>query len=76
MLHVYIMNQATHSPNNLSVFLLGAILNILAAVDYTSLLDYSLKAVAGGLIWLVFKVVGEILAERVKRKYGKKEEEK
>lgn len=54
--------------NNLSVFLLGAILNILAAVDFASLLDYSVKAFAGGLIWLGFKIVGDIVTASMSKK--------
>lgn len=60
--------EATHSHNNISVFLFGAILNILAAVDYTSLIDYSVKAIIGGLIWLGFKIVGEIITGRMNNK--------
>jgi hypothetical protein len=59
--------NATHQPNHLSVFLLGAILNVLAAVDFTSLLDYSLKAIAGGLVWLIFKVIGDYLSSKINR---------
>lgn len=67
------MNTTPQSSNNFSVFLLGAILNILAAVDYASLIDYSLKAIAGGLIWLAFKIAGEIITERVKNKLKKEQ---
>lgn len=64
------MNGATttDTSNNISVFLFGAILNILAAVDYASLLDYSVKAIVGGLIWLGFKILGEMLSRRMKQK--------
>jgi hypothetical protein len=64
-----------HSQNNLSVFLLGAILNVMAAVDFTSLLDYSLKAVAGGIIWLAFKLASEWLTERMKKRMREKARE-
>jgi hypothetical protein len=63
---------ATHSPNNLSIFLFGAILNVMAAIDFTSLLDYSLKAVAGGIIWLAFKLLSEWLTERIKTRLKEK----
>ena len=56
-------NQSQAS--NFSVFLVGAILNILAGVDYVSLLDYSLKAIIGGAIWLGFKMVGEYFTVRI-----------
>jgi len=66
------MNAATtptggHQPSNFSVFLLGAILNILAAVDYASLIDYSVKAVAGGIIWLAFKLLSDYLTEKMNK---------
>jgi hypothetical protein len=57
--------NGSHLQNNLSVFLLGAILNVLAAVDFTGLLDYSVKAVAGGMIWLVFKLIGDYLTSKI-----------
>jgi hypothetical protein len=60
--------QATTQHSNFSVFLLGAILNILAAVDYVSLIDYSLKAILGGMIWLGFKIIGDKINERMKKK--------
>ena len=63
------MNTGTeHTHNHLSVFLLGAVLNILAAVDMPSLLDYSVKAIAGGLIWLIFNQVHEALKIRMKKR--------
>ena len=58
--------QGTNSTgNNLSVFLLGAVLNILAAVDYASLIDYSLKAIIGGAIWLAFKIAAEYFTKQI-----------
>lgn len=63
------MNAGTeHNSNHLSVFLLGAILSILAAVDFPSLINYSVKAIAGGLIWLIFSQVHEALKIRMKNK--------
>ncbi len=69
------MNVAGHNQNNFTVFLLGAILNILAAVDYSSLIDYSIKAVIGGLIWLGFKMAGEIITARMNKKNKEREAE-
>jgi len=34
---------------------------LLANIDYSGLLDYSLKAVLGGVIWLVFKFTSDYL---------------
>lgn len=63
------MNTGTeHTQSHLSVFLLGAILNILAVVDLPSLMDYSVKAIAGGLIWLIFSQIHEALKIRMKNK--------
>ncbi len=63
------MNAGTeHNSNQLSVFLLGAILSILAAVDFPSLINYSVKAIAGGLIWLIFSQIHEALKIRMKKK--------
>ena len=63
-----------HNPNstnnNLSVFLLGAILNILATVDYVSLIDYSLKAIIGGAIWLLFKIAAEYFTKKINGKHS------
>ncbi|HXA01894.1 MAG TPA: hypothetical protein VNW99_07900 [Cytophagaceae bacterium] len=65
----------TQNQSNFSVFLLGAILNILAAVDYVSLIDYSLKAIIGGLIWLGFKITSEIIMQRMSVKKKKEAED-
>jgi hypothetical protein len=61
------------NSNNISVFLFGAILNVLAAVDYTSLIDYGVKAILGGVIWLAFKIIGEYMAARIARKVKESE---
>lgn len=55
-----------HSENTgSSVLLTGCIL--LANLDFTGLLDYALKAVVGGGIWLGFKMA----ADYVERKRSK-----
>lgn len=74
--NIYIMNASTaQSQSNFSIFLLGAILNILAGLDYTSLMDYTAKAIIGGIVWLVFKVIADFVKERfiVKEKKGEEE---
>lgn len=48
-----------------SVFLTGTIL--LANLDFTGLLDYAVKALIGGAIWLGYKVTADYL-ERKRRK--------
>lgn len=54
--------------NNVSVFLLGVSLNLLAAIDFTSLVDYGLKAFLGGVIWLGFKLLGDYIAQRLRKR--------
>ncbi len=55
---------STDSTSNL--FLTGTIL--LANLDYSSLADYALKAIVGGIIWMSFRVAGDYISERLKRK--------
>ncbi len=57
-----------NQQSNVSVFLLGVVLNLMAAIDYASLLDYGLKAILGGLIWLGFKLLGEYIARKKQTK--------
>jgi hypothetical protein len=37
-------------------------------MDYSGLADYALKAVIGGVIWMVFKVASDYLSERINKK--------
>ena len=53
--------EVTNSHNYLSIFFL-----ILAAIDYTGLIDYSVKAFMGGLILLLFRILGDLITERLK----------
>jgi hypothetical protein len=48
--------------NNWIVFLFGAMFNVLANVKLSFLLDYMLQALVGGLICLVFKIIGDVLS--------------
>lgn len=61
---------------NVIAFLFGAIFNILANTDAASLTDYAIKAVVGGFIWLLFKIVGDYINQKYiitkKEKAGKK----
>jgi len=53
------------TDNGSNVFLTATIL--LANLDYTGLLDYAVKAIIGGVIWMVFKLAGEYFSEQIKR---------
>jgi len=48
------------------IFLTGAIL--CANLDYNGLLDYALKAAIGGLIWMCFKLTGDYINEKRRKK--------
>lgn len=54
--------------SNTVAFLFGAIFNILANTDYASLIDYALKAVIGGVIWLLFKILGDYISSNINAK--------
>lgn len=66
------MDTKTNTGDTASnVFLTGSI--FLANLDFTGLMDYALKAVIGGLMWLLFKM----LADNIERKrYGSPKEKK
>ncbi|MGQ0829354.1 MAG: hypothetical protein ACT4ON_13280 [Bacteroidota bacterium] len=58
--------KENHMNTDSNIFLTGTIL--LANLDYSGLADYVLKALAGGLIWMAFKVGGDYISERLKKK--------
>lgn len=53
-----------NKPDNTgsNVFLTGCIL--LANLDFTGLLDYAVKAVIGGAIWLGYKVTADYIERK------------
>ena len=58
-------NQIT-SDGTSNMFLTGTIL--LANMDYSGLADYAVKALIGGLIWMSFKIAGDFITEKMKKK--------
>lgn len=56
--------SSTDSSSNM--FLTGTIL--LANLDYSGLANYAVKALVGGVIWMAFKVAGDYISERLKKK--------
>ena len=54
-----------HTDQSSSLFLTGTIL--LANMNYSDLLDYSIKAIIGGAIWMGFKIAGDYLSKKVKK---------
>lgn len=56
-----------------STFLTGAIL--FANVDYSGLGGYAIKAAIGGAIWMIFKLAGDYLSEKLLNRRKKDEEQ-
>lgn len=54
------------ADNGSSLFLTGTIL--LANMDYSGLMDYAIKALIGGAIWMTYKIAGDHISEHMKRK--------
>lgn len=55
--------QTAISDTTSQTYLAGTIL--FANVDYSGLEGYALKAVVGGLIWMVFKLAGDYLSHKI-----------
>ena len=62
------MNPQAQSIPNSSIYLLGAILNALALSEVSGLSDYSIKALVGGCIWLVFKILSDYISLQLHKK--------
>lgn len=56
----------TNTDSSSHMLLTGAIL--CANLDYTGLLDYAIKAVIGGVMWMGFKLAADYLSLKIKRK--------
>ncbi len=69
--------QTTHHPSdsNLAAFILGAFINLVAVADWSGLGDYAIKAIVGGFIWLLFKVIGDMISHKILGREAKKEEQ-
>ena len=55
-----------------STFLTGAIL--FANVDYSGLGGYAVKAAIGGAIWMIFKLAGDYLSQKLLERKKEKQE--
>lgn len=51
-----------HGSGNWIAFLFGAVFNLLGNVNLLFLLDYAMQAVVGGVICLVFKIIGDVFS--------------
>ena len=54
------------SDTSSNVFLTGTIL--MANFDFPGLADYAFKAMIGAAIWMVFKIIADIVSEKVKNR--------
>lgn len=52
--------------NQSTLLLYGAVL--LANIDGAGVLDYGVKALVGGVIWLGFKLTSDYLSQKIKKK--------
>jgi hypothetical protein len=59
------MDNKLSDNTSSNVFLTGCIL--LANLDFTGLLDYAVKAVIGGAIWLGYKVTADYIERKRNR---------
>jgi hypothetical protein len=60
------MDTKTTTDSSSNVFLTGSIL--LANLDFTGLMDYALKALIGGGIWLGYKITADYIDRKKKTK--------
>ena len=54
-----------NEQNNFSGMVLVTILHLIALVNFSGLLDYAAKAVVASVIWLVFKMIGDVISEKL-----------
>lgn len=60
------MDKSQHTNDQSSGLLLtGTIL--MANINYTDLMDYAVKALIGGAIWMGFKIAGDFLSNKLKK---------
>lgn len=63
--------QTNHGAGNWIAFLFGAVFNILASADLGYMLQYTLQAVIGGIVCLLFKILGDVLSPLWKKHKNK-----
>lgn len=66
-------NNTAAADSTSHTFLTGAIL--FANLDYSGLAGYAVKAAIGGAIWMIFKLAGDYLSDKLLAKKKKKEAE-
>jgi len=66
-----------HEQNSLGnwlAFIFGAIFNLAAEANLRFLIDYTLQAVVGGSVCLLFKLLGDFITARFKKNRNKSNE--
>jgi len=66
--------NTAHADSTSHTFLTGAIL--FANLDYSGFGSYAIKAAIAGAIWMLFKLTGDFLSEKIIKTGKKKKEEK
>jgi len=66
-MHLTSQNPQWEAGNWLA-FLFGAIFNLFATFDPHLLLDYTLRAIIGGIVCLCFKLLSDYITARNKRR--------
>lgn len=59
--------QVDSGKGNWIAFLFGAIFNLLGSVTVTMIVDSAVQAVVGGIIVLLFKILGDYFDPQIKR---------
>jgi CDP-diglyceride synthetase len=59
--------QVDGGKGNWIAFLFGAIFNLLGSVTVTMIVDSAVQAVVGGIIVLLFKILGDYFDPQIKR---------
>lgn len=57
-----------NSLGNWLAFIFGALFNLAAETDFRFLVDYTLQAIIGGSICLLFKLLGDFITTRLKKR--------
>lgn len=65
----------TSMHNNFNGFLLIAVLNLMAVINWSNWATYTLNAITGGIIWIGCKILSDVITEyRHKRKRRKNDQ--
>lgn len=66
--------QQIQSENISNMFLVGSM--VMASIDYVGILDYLIKAVMGGGVWFLFKLLQDYFSPFIRKRAEKKLKQK